>query len=134
MDTDTTPHDHDKTNTGSGSSRPPDPAVVDAAAGKATRESSSEAQRPHEPSQQQHNRGPPRDSSEAHLAGDVLLGAAKIAAHLTAILGEPVDADDVYYAHRMKKWPIGKYGALLIASRRRLNNHVEKITRGSSAA
>jgi hypothetical protein len=63
----------------------------------------------------------------------VLLGAAKIAAHLTAILGEPVDADDVYYARRMKKWPIGKYGALLIASRRRLNNHIEKMTRGSAA-
>jgi hypothetical protein len=68
------------------------------------------------------------------LAGDVLLGAAKIAAHLTAILGEPIDADDVYYAHRMKKWPIGKYGALLIASKKRLNNHVEKITRGPTAA
>jgi hypothetical protein len=34
----------------------------------------------------------------------------------------------------MKKWPIGKYGAFLIASKRRLTNHVEKMTRGSSAA
>jgi hypothetical protein len=76
---------------------------------------------------------PPRDGSEAHLVSDVLLGAAKIAAHLTAILGEPIDSDDVYYAHRMKKWPIGKYGAFLIASKKRLNNHIEKMTRGSAA-
>jgi hypothetical protein len=102
---DTTQHNHDE-GVDTGSSRPPDPAV---AAGKPS---------------------PPRDSGE----GDVLLGAAKIAAHLTVVLDEPVDADDVYYAHRMRKWPIGKYGALLIASKRRLNNHVEKMTRGPSAA
>src|SRR5262249_26337968 len=107
---DTTQPNHDEADTG-GSSRPPDPAVGAAAAGKTTRESSDEAQRSHEPSQQ-YNRGPPRDGSETQLAGDVLLGAAKIAAHLTAILGAPIGANDVYYAHRMKKWPIGKYGAL----------------------
>lgn len=32
---------------------------------------------------------------------------------------------DVYYAHRMKEWPIGKYGALLIASKRRFARHAE---------
>ena len=30
-------------------------------------------------------------------------------------LGLPVNETDVYYLHRMKKWPIGKYGTLLIA-------------------
>ena len=127
---DMTQHDQDES-VDTGSSRPEDPAVVAAAAGKTTREPSSETQPSHEPSQPR-TRGPPRDGSEAHLAGDVLLGAKKIAKHIETILGVPVDEDDVYYAHRMKKWPIGKYGALLIASKRRLTNHVEKITRGSA--
>src|SRR5258707_2508268 len=129
---DTTQHDHDES-VDTGSLRPEDPAVVAAAAGKTTREPSSETQRPHEPSQQ-HNRGPPRDDSEAHLAGDVLLGAKKIAKHIETILGVPVDEDDVYYFNRARKLPIGKYGAFLIASKKRLNNHIEKMTRGSSAA
>jgi hypothetical protein len=128
---DTTRHDHDDVDTGS--SRPDDPAVVAAATGKTTREHSSENQRPHEPSQQ-HNLGPPLDDDDEHLAGDVLLGAKKIAKHIETILGVPVDEDDVYYFNRARKWPIGKYGALLIASKRRLNNHAEKITRGPTAA
>ena len=127
---DTTQHNHEAD---TGSSRPDDPAVVAAAAGKTTREQSSENQRPQEPSQQ-HNRGPPLDDDDAHLAGDVLLGAKKIAKHIETILGVPVDEDDVYYFNRARKWPIGKYGALLIASKRRLNNHAEKITRGPTAA
>jgi hypothetical protein len=65
------------------------------------------------------------------LAGDVLLGAEKIAAHLTTILGQKVDEDDVYYAHRAKKWPISKYGAFLITSKTRLNSHAKKILRGN---
>jgi hypothetical protein len=129
---DTTQHDHDES-VDTGSSRPEDPAVVATAAGKTTREPSSETQRPHEPSQQ-HNRGPPRDDSEAHLAGDVLLGAKRIAEHIASILNVPVDEDDVYYFNRARKLPIGKYGAFLIASKKRLNNHIEKMTRGSSAA
>ena len=129
---DTTQPNHDEADSG-GSSRPPDPTVVAAAAGNTTCEPSIETQPSHEPSQLR-TRGPPRDDSKAHLAGDVLLGAKRIAEHIASILNVPVDENDVYYAHRMKKWPIGKYGALLIASKTRLNNHIEKMTRGSSAA
>lgn len=71
---------------------------------------------------------------DAHLAGDALLGAKRIAEHIETILGVPVDEDDVYYFNRAKKWPIGKYGALLIASKRRLNSHAEKLMRGTPAA
>jgi hypothetical protein len=67
-------------------------------------------------------------------ADDVLLGAQRIAEHLTELLGVPVNAADVYYAHRAKKLPIGKYGALLIASKKRLGRHTNKLTRGQPRA
>jgi hypothetical protein len=70
-------------------------------------------------------RGPPTDDSDL-VAGDLLLGAKQIAEHMTS-LGIPTDEDDVYYAHRAGKLPIGKYGAHLLASRRRLGRHVQKI-------
>jgi len=38
------------------------------------------------------------------------------------------------YASRMRKLPIGKYGALLIASKQRLARYVEQIARGPVAA
>ena len=63
------------------------------------------------------------------LADDVLLGAKNIAEHITA-LGFPVNESDVYYLHRAKKWPFNKYGAFLIASKRRLTRHAEDLTRG----
>ena len=66
------------------------------------------------------------------LADDVLLGAKNIAEHITA-LGFPVDETDVYYLHRAKKWPFNKYGVFLIASKRRLNQHVKKLLHGSAA-
>jgi hypothetical protein len=113
--------------------RPDDPAVVAAAAGKTTRERSRKNQRQRQPSKR-HNRGPPLDEEPVERpADDVLLGARRIAEHLASILGVPVDDTDVYYAHRMKKWPIGKYGALLIASKRRFARHAEKLTRGPTA-
>jgi hypothetical protein len=56
----------------------------------------------------------PDDHNEP-LEDDVLLGARRIAGHLTDIFGVPVDETSVYYAHRRKKLPIGKYGAQLIA-------------------
>ena len=116
-----------------GSSRPPDPAVVAAAVGKTTTpKRSSKNSRQHQPSRR-HNRGPPDDESVKRLDDDILLGAKRIAEHLTTILGVPVSETDVYYAHRMKKLPIGKYGILLIASKRRFARHVEKLTRGSAA-
>jgi hypothetical protein len=63
-------------------------------------------------------------------ADDVLLGATRIAAHLAELLGVPTTAADVYYALRANKLPIGKYGALLIASKRRLARHADELARG----
>ncbi|HEY5965356.1 MAG TPA: hypothetical protein VIU42_15175 [Xanthobacteraceae bacterium] len=60
-------------------------------------------------------------------AGDLLVGAGPIEAHLKR-LGVP--DPDAYYLRRSGKWPIGKYGANLIASKRRLARHAEKITTG----
>ena len=127
----TTQHDHDES-VDTGSSRPPDPAVLAATAGKATPERSPENPRQRQPSQR-HNRGPPidDDDDDDDLAGDLLVGAEPIEAHLKH-LGVP--DPDAYYLRRAGKWPIGKYGANLIASKRRLNRHADKITRGPTAA
>ena len=124
--------DHDKS--ASGSSRPDDPDVVARESGKFTPERRGPAkQPPHQPSQQP-NRGPPSDDEPvSSVADDVLLGAQRIAAHLTSILGVPTNANDVYYASRMRKLPIGKYGALLIASKHQIARHFEQIARGSAA-
>jgi hypothetical protein len=132
MDSNPTQHDE---SADTGSSRPDDPAVVAAAAGKTTPERNSEKQRQHRPSQQ-HNRGPTLDDDDEpveRLADDVLLGAKSIAEHITS-LGFPVDENDVYYLHRVKKWPFHKYGAFLIASKRRLTRHAKEILRGAAAA
>jgi hypothetical protein len=120
-------------------SRPADPAVVAAAAGKTTPERSGEKQHQHQPSQQ-HNRGPPLDEPQVErFAGDLLVGADAIRVFL-AHLGMPEDTD-VYYLKRAGRWPIGstngggrKGGGKLIASKRRLIRHVEEITRGGPAA
>jgi hypothetical protein len=124
---DSNQHDHDEADTGS--SRPDDHAVVAHTAGKATPERSSENPRQRPPSRR-HNRGPPLDDDD-DLAGDLLVGAEPIEAHLKH-LGVP--DPDAYYLRRTGKWPIGKYGANLIASKRRLNRHADKITRGPTAA
>jgi hypothetical protein len=67
------------------------------------------------------------------LADDVLLGAKSIAEHITS-LGFPVNETDVYYLHRAKKWPFNKYGVFLIASKRHLTRHAEKLLHGPTAA
>lgn len=76
------------------------------------------------------------EHSEAEMrAGDLLVGAEAIRAFL-AHLGMPADVD-VYYLRRARRWPIGKTageGGSLIASKRRLTQHAEKITRGTAAA
>jgi hypothetical protein len=64
------------------------------------------------------------------LAGDLLVGADAILNYLV-FLGLPEDTD-VYYERRSGRLPIGKYGANLIASKRRLNRHAEKITAPTS--
>ena len=80
----------------------------------------------------QHDDGGARPAGD--VAGDVLVGATRIAEHIAVLVGEPVDEDNVYYYARVKKWPIGKNGADLVASKRRLNKHADKITRGFDAA
>jgi hypothetical protein len=71
----------------------------------------------------------PNDGDEV-LAGDLLVGATRIARHISLLVGEPVDEDDVYYFRKAGKWPIGKLGAELISSKRTLNRHARKITAG----
>ena len=63
------------------SSRPDDPAVVAAEAGKTSCERSSESQGQHLPSRQ-HDRGPPLDDD---LANDLLIGEAAVGAFLKSL-------------------------------------------------
>jgi hypothetical protein len=63
---------------------------------------------------------------------DILLGARRIAEHLTKLLGVPIDANGVYYASRMQKLPLGKFGMMLIASKRRLARYAHHLARGSA--
>jgi hypothetical protein len=74
------------------------------------------------------------DEADERLAGDLLVGAAAIRAFLVR-LGMP-EGTDAYYLKR-SGWPIGNTagdGGKLIASKRRLARHTEKLTRGSTAA
>jgi hypothetical protein len=109
----TAQYDHDDP-AAANSSRPDDPA----AAGRPPPERSSEKQ--HQPSRQR-----PLDDDHDDLAGDLLIGAGPIEEHLRT-LGMP--NPDAYYLRRAKKMPIGKFGAHLIASKRRLARHTQKIT------
>jgi hypothetical protein len=111
------------------SSRPDDPAAAAAAAGRVVSEHSSDKQHQHQPSQR-HNRGPPLDDNNDGLAGDLLIGAGPIEDYLKT-LGVP--RPDAYYLKRSGKLPIGKYGAHLIASKRKLARHTQKITTPASA-
>jgi hypothetical protein len=110
-------------------SRPSDPAVVAAAAGKTTPERSIETQNPRPPSRR-HNRGPPfdDDDEDERLGGDLAVGAEAIRTFLKS-LGMP-ESVDPYYLKKIG-WPIGKSGtaksAPLIASKRRLVRHTQKI-------
>jgi len=76
-----------------------------------------------------------QDGGDERLAGDLLVGADAIRDYLV-FLGMPADID-VYYLKRLGRWPIGKTsgdGGSLIASKRRLIRHADKIARGSTAA
>jgi hypothetical protein len=74
--------------------------------------------------------------ADGRLVGDLLVGANAIRAYL-AYLGMPADTD-IYYLRRAGRWPIGNTGGggggKLIASKRRLIQHAEKLTRGPAAA
>jgi hypothetical protein len=56
---------------------------------------------------------------------DVLKGAPAIENYLAEI-GFP--GEDAYYLHRTKRWPIGKYGKYLIATKSNLARHARKFT------
>jgi hypothetical protein len=71
-----------------------------------------------------------QSDGDERLAGDLLVGAGSISAHLKH-LGVP--KPDAYYLRRTGRWPIGKDGANLVASKRRLGRHADKITRGPTA-
>jgi hypothetical protein len=69
-----------------------------------------------------------RDEAAAHPVGDLLVSANPIRAFLV-LLGMP-EGTDPYYLKR-SGWPIGNTGGnggKLIASKRRLIRHVEKLT------
>jgi hypothetical protein len=77
----------------------------------------------------------PQDEGDERLAGDLLVGADAIRAFLVH-LGMP-EWTDPYYLKRSGHWPIGNTAGSdgkIIASKRRLIRHVEKITRGPTAA
>jgi hypothetical protein len=70
---------------------------------------------------------------DEHFAGDLLVGADAIRDYLI-FLGMPADVD-VYYLKRTRRWPIGKTageGGSLIASRRRLARHAQKLATPAS--
>ena len=76
------------------------------------------------------------DEGDDRLAGDLLVGADAIRAYLVH-LGMPEKTADPYYLKRSGNWPIGNTagdGGKIVASKRRLIRHLEKITRGPSAA
>jgi hypothetical protein len=71
-------------------------------------------------------------SDKDELAGDLLVGADAIRAYLVYLGMRP--ETDPYYLRRAGRWPIGKTGGKdekggnLIASKRRLARHAQKIT------
>ncbi len=68
------------------------------------------------------------DDGDERLAGDFLVGAASIRAFLVS-LGLPATVDP-YYLRRTQQWPIGSTaakGGLLIASKRKLARHCQKL-------
>ena len=76
------------------------------------------------------------DEEDARLTvGDLLVGADAIRAFLVE-LGMP-EGTDPYYLKRTGRWPIGNTGGeggKIIASKRRLLRHADKLTRGPTAA
>ena len=70
------------------------------------------------------------DEGDERLAGDLLVGAAAIAAYLVYLGMKDIDEDDVYYLKRTRRWPIGNMGGdsgPLISTKRRLARHTQKI-------
>jgi len=79
-----------------------------------------------------------QQEDEPLAAEDLLVGASNIRTYLTSI-GWPSNID--VYNLKRAGWPIGSLGgekknlgSRLVASKRRLARHTDKITRGSTAA
>ena len=75
------------------------------------------------------------NTEESELrAGDLLVGGPAIEAFLIE-LGMP-EKTDAYYLKRVGRFPIGKTsagkGGSLIASKKRLARHIDRLTRGSA--
>jgi hypothetical protein len=69
---------------------------------------------------------PQRDSGEAPTA-DLMVGAARIARFISDDIGVPTDEAGVYYAAKTGRWPIGRLGAKLLASKSALLRHGRKM-------
>ena len=60
----------------------------------------------------------PKQQSQDKVGDDLLIGAEAIGGELG------MSPSEVYYAFRKKKWPIGKYGNQLIASKSKLRRNM----------
>jgi hypothetical protein len=69
---------------------------------------------------------PNHNDGDARPADDLLVGARAIG----DFIGR--NEDEVYYLARTKKWPIGRDGVQLVASKKRLARHAQKITAATS--
>jgi len=68
-----------------------------------------------------------QSQNDERFAADLLRGAVRISAFLRE-LGEEVEPADVYYIKKSGKYPIGRHGRDLIASKRQLTRHAKKIS------
>jgi hypothetical protein len=68
-----------------------------------------------------------QSENDQRFAADLLRGAVRISAFLRE-LGEEVEPEDIYYLKRSGKYPIGRHGRELIASKRQLTRHARKIS------
>jgi hypothetical protein len=62
------------------------------------------------------------------FAADLLRGAVRIAAYLNELGETDVKPENVYYLRKSSKYPIGRHGGELIASKRQLARHAKKIS------
>jgi hypothetical protein len=76
-----------------------------------------------------------KQTDGSDLRGDLLKGAGKICAFLVELGLEGTTEADIYYLKK-SGWPIGKTsggkGGKLIASKRRLTRHAQKISSPAS--
>jgi len=66
-------------------------------------------------------------SADDRFTADLLRGAAAIAAYLNELGETDVKPGNVYYLRKTSKYPIGRHGGELIASKRQLARHLKKI-------